>query len=168
MSEALPAPRRSAGLLGKAAGFVRASNHLAAAIPPSLPLALLRIAVAIPFLRSGVRKWEGFLQLSDTAVLLFREEFRLHIFGNAYPFPAPALTAFLAGSAEIALPILLIAGLGTRFAALGLLVMTGVIQLTVPGGWANFHLPWAAMLLALLVFGPGRLSLDQLLSRSRL
>lgn len=40
--------------------------------------------------------------------------------------------------------------------------MTAVIQITVPEGWANFHLPWAAMALALVVFGGGRLSLDQL------
>jgi putative oxidoreductase len=38
--------------------------------------------------------------------------------------------------------------------------MTAIIQLTVPDGWANFHLPWAAMALALMVFSGGRLSLD--------
>ena len=59
----------------------------------------------------------------------------------------------MAGIAEIVLPILLVLGLGTRFAALGLLAMTAVIQLTVPDGWANFHLPWAAMALTLVVFG---------------
>jgi hypothetical protein len=63
--------------------------------------------------------------------------------------------------------ILLLAGLATRFAALGLLIMTGVIQLTVPEGWANFHLPWAAMLFAILVYGPGELSADRLIARGR-
>ncbi len=168
MSDAVAASGERGGVFATAAGLVRTFNRLAAAVPASLPLALLRIAAAIPFLRSGLKKWDGLLQLNDTAVLLFREEFRLHVLGNAYPFPAPALTAFLAGCAEVALPILLIAGLGTRFAALGLLVMTGIIQLTVPGGWANFHLPWAAMLFALLVFGPGRLSIDQVLFKARL
>ena len=62
------------------------------------------------------------------------------------------------------LPVLLVLGLGTRFAALGLLAMTAVIQLTVPEGWANFHLPWAAMALALVVYGGGPLSLDRMLS----
>ncbi len=32
-----------------------------------------------------------------------------------------------------------------------------------PDGWANFHLPWAAMALAIMVFGPGSLSLDRAL-----
>jgi putative oxidoreductase len=42
--------------------------------------------------------------------------------------------AFAAGSAEILLPIFLALGLATCFAALGLLVMTLVVQLTVPVG----------------------------------
>ena len=61
------------------------------------------------------------------------------------------------------LPILLVLGLGTRFAALGILAMTAIIQLTVPEGWANFHLPWAAMALALVVYGGGQLALDRLI-----
>lgn len=159
-----PARGRAAGRLGElAATFNSACNS----IPASVPQAVLRVAVAVPFLKSGVRKWDGFLQLSDTAVLLFREEFRLHILGGTYAYPAPGAAAFLAGGAEIVLPVLLIVGLGARFAALGLLVMTGVIQLTVPDGWASFHLPWAAMLLAILAYGPGKLSLDHLIEKAR-
>ena len=75
------------------------------------------------------------------------------------------MVALLSGIAEITLPVLLVAGLATRFAALGLLFMTLVIQLTIPDGWANFHLPWAAMALALVVHGPGRLSLDYVLAK---
>lgn len=126
----------------------------------------LRLALAVPFYRSGMTKWDGFLQLSDTAVFLFQEEFKLHILGAAIDYPAPAFMAFLSGVAEIALPVLLVLGLGTRFAALGLLVMTGIIQLTIPDGWANFHLPWAAMALALIAWGGGRFSLDRLILRS--
>jgi len=40
--------------------------------------------------------------------------------------------------------------------------MTGVIQLVVPDGWANFHLPWAAMAIAIVALGAGPLSLDHL------
>lgn len=129
--------------------------------PPAAQLAL-RIALAVPFYRSGLTKWDGFLRLSDSAVYLFQEEFRLHVFGAEIPYPAPELTATLAGCAEIGLPILLVLGLGTRFAAFGLLVMTAMIQLTVPDGWANFHLPWAAMALALVAWGGGPLALDRL------
>ena len=41
--------------------------------------------------------------------------------------------------------------------------LSAIIQLTVPDGWANFHLPWAAMALALFTFGGGRLALDTLI-----
>ncbi len=64
-------------------------------------------------------------------------------------------------------PYLRLLGLATRFAALGLLVMTGVIQLVVPDGWANFHLPWAALAIAIIALGPGGLSLDHLIGRLR-
>jgi putative oxidoreductase len=121
---------------------------------------VLRIALAVPFFRSGLTKWDGFLSLSPGAIYLFQEEFKLHILGRIYDFPAPAVVAFLTGSAEIILPILLVTGFATRFAALGLLVMTGIIQLVVPDGWANFHLPWAAMALAIVALGPGPLALD--------
>jgi putative oxidoreductase len=71
--------------------------------------------------------------------------------------------AWAASVGEIVLPILLVVGLFTRFAALGLLAMTIVIQLTIPEGWANFHLPWAAMALALMVYGGGSLAADRAL-----
>jgi putative oxidoreductase len=132
-----------------------------------LALLALRFALAVPFWRSGLTKWEGFLELSASARYLFAEEFRLHVFGNEIPYPFPGLMAHLSGIAEIGLPILLVLGLGTRYAAAALLAMTGIIQLTVPDGWANFHLPWAAMALALVVFGAGRASLDQVLARRR-
>ncbi|MGA2042725.1 MAG: DoxX family protein [Roseiarcus sp.] len=120
----------------------------------------LRFALAIPFWRSGLTKWDGFLTLSFGARTLFTEEFKLHIFGAEIPYPAPELMATLSGAAEICLPVLLVLGLGARYAALGLLAMTGIIQLTLPDAWANFHLPWAAMALAIMTFGPGRIALD--------
>ena len=128
-------------------------------------LLALRIAVALPFWRSGLTKWDGFLHLSDSARYLFAEEFRLHVFGREIPYPLPNLFAHLSGIGEIYLPILLVLGLGTRYAAAGILAMTGIIQLTVPDGWANFHLPWAAMALTLVAFGPGRVALDALITR---
>jgi putative oxidoreductase len=123
---------------------------------------VLRIALAVPFFKSGLTKWDGFLSLSPAAAYLFEDEFKLHIFGQVYDFPIPTAVAFLDGVAEIVLPVLLVIGLATRFSALALLVMTGVIQLVVPEGWANFHLPWAALAIAIVALGPGKLSLDHL------
>ena len=142
------------------------TESLLAAIPNSLPLLALRVALAIPFFRSGLTKWDGFLQLSGGAEFLFVSEFKLHLFGRLYPYPFPYLAAYGAGIAEIVLPALLVVGLLTRFAALALLAMTAIIQITVPEGWANFHLPWAAMALSITVFGPGFLSLDKMLGRT--
>ncbi len=149
---------------GLSQSIARTVNVLAH-IPASLPQLLLRITVAIPFWQSGLTKWDGFLQLSPGATWLFANEFRLHLFGGQYAFPWPTVTAFMAGTTEIVLSLLLVLGFGTRFAALGLLVMTGIIQLTVPDGWLTYHLPWAAMLLATLSWGPGRISLDEAIAR---
>jgi putative oxidoreductase len=71
----------------------------------------------------------------------------------------------MATFAEHALPLLLIAGLFTRFAALGLLAMTAVIEIFVyPQAWPT-HLSWAALLLPLVAQGPGKFSLDHIFKR---
>lgn len=149
------------------ARLLATGNRWFARIPASLPLLGLRLTVALPFWKSGLTKWDGFLQPSGSAQYLFTNEFRLHLFGAEFPYPFPETMAFLSGTGEIILPVMLVIGLGTRYAALGLLLMTGIIQLTIPDGWMNFHLPWAAMLLPLIVFGPGRISLDHWLFRER-
>lgn len=137
----------------KVAGLIRAIAQ------PSLVQLVLRVALAVPFWRSGILKWDGFLQINDTAVTLFTDEFMLHLPGGPYPFPLPAVMAFLSGSGEIIFPVLLVLGLATRFAALGLLLMTAIIELTLPDGWP-IHLTWAAMALGIMAWGPGRLSVD--------
>ncbi|MBR0724636.1 DoxX family protein [Bradyrhizobium manausense] len=142
------------------------ANHLVQMLAaPSLAQLVLRVALAVPFWRSGMLKWGGFLKLNDTAVTLFSDEFMLHLPGGPYHFPAPTVMAFLSGSGEIGLPILLVLGLGTRFAALGLLFMTVIVELTVPDGWP-IHLTWASMALGIMAYGPGRVSLDHLLGHA--
>jgi putative oxidoreductase len=128
---------------------------------------VLRLALAVPFFRSGLTRWDGFLSLSPSTVYLFEDEFKLHLFGALYNFPFPTVIAHLVAATEITLPILLVLGLGTRFAALALLAMTGVIQLVVPEGWANFHLPWAGLALGIMALGPGPLSLDAFIDWAR-
>jgi putative oxidoreductase len=135
--------------------------------PLSIASLALRFALAVPFFKSGLTKWDGFLKISETPELLFTEEFKLHIFGAVYNYPFPKLMAWGSSLGEIILPILLVFGLGTRLAALGLLFMTALIQLTIPDGWANFHLPWAAMAIAIIVMGPGKISLDWILRRTQ-
>ncbi|MBH5369105.1 DoxX family protein [Bradyrhizobium glycinis] len=157
----------TAGGLPSPGALIDRANHLVQVLAmPSLVQLVLRLALAVPFWRSGLLKWDGFLKLNDTAVTLFSDEFMLHLPGGPYHFPAPTVMAFLSGSGEIMFPILLVLGLGTRFAALGLLVMTVIVELTVPDGWP-IHLTWAAMALALMAYGPGHISLDHLVCRAR-
>ena len=132
-------------------------------VPMWLVLLILRLALARPFFMSGLTRWDGWFTLAFGTKVAFSEEYKLHIFGSEIPFPMPELVATMASTAEIVLPVLLAFGFLTRWAALGLLCMTGVIQLTYPDGWANFHLPWAAMALTIMTFGPGAISLDRLL-----
>ncbi len=153
------------------AGLIERSIDLMSLIPHSLIALIGRFAIAGVFWRSGQTKVEGLSidiveghfqlgwpTLSDNAVDLFREEYQL-------PVLPPELGALMAATAEHVLPILLLIGLGTRFAALGLLVMTLVIQLLVyPGAWA-VHGTWAAVLLWLMTRGAGLVSLDHFFKR---
>jgi putative oxidoreductase len=140
------------------------SRVLQTVAAPSIVQLVMRVALAVPFWRSGILKWSGFGKLNDTAVTLFTDEFMLHLPGGPYHFPAPSAMALLSGTGEILFPVLLVLGLGTRFAALGLLFMTVIVELTVPDGWP-IHLTWAAMALGIMAWGPGRISIDHLASR---
>ncbi len=126
---------------------------------------MLRIALSLPFFRSGLTRWDGFLSISPATIFLFENQFKIHIWGGVYSFPAPDAVALIVAVAEITLPVLLVLGFATRFVALALLIMTGVIQLVFPDGWANFHLYWASLAVGIMALGPGFLSLDRLINR---
>jgi putative oxidoreductase len=145
--------------------ILAAERALVSLLPHAVVSLGLRLALAIPFWKSGLTKWDGFLVLSQTPVLLFENEFKLHVLGKAYPYPFPVAAAWGSSIAEIVLPMLLVLGLFTRFAALGLLIMTAVIQLTIPSGWP-VHATWAAMAAAIILLGPGRISADSLWKRA--
>ena len=134
----------------------RLYRRLTAAIP-EWPLALLmRVGVAAPFFLSGRTKVEGLLTLTPSTEYLFAEEYRV-------PLLPPETAAYLATYAEHLLPALLVLGLLTRPAAVGLLLMTLVIQIfVVPTGWPT-HLLWAGPRVYLIARGPGTFSLDRAL-----
>lgn len=147
---------------GPGGAYLRVQDRLAWLAAWVAPPAL-RVALAVPFLKSGLTRWDMPFHLAPATLYLFEEEFRLHLFGQAYAFPAPDTIALMTAIAEMSLPVLLLLGLATRWAALGLLIMTGVIEMVAPEGGLNFHLPWAAMAIALIAVGPGPLSLDRLI-----
>jgi len=140
------------GLLGRwnraAAGLTRWIGH------DSLAL-ISRVSIASIFFLSGRTKVDGFLHVTDSAVFLFSDEYKL-------PWLDPAIAAHLAAYAEHFFPLLLVLGLFTRLSALALLGMTLVIEVFVyPDAWPT-HLSWAALLLYLIGRGAGFVSLDRL------
>jgi putative oxidoreductase len=153
--------------------FTRLIEGLIAAlerIPNTLIAFIARFSIAAVFWSSGQTKIQGFVanlvtgefalgwpSLSDSALALFQDEYKL-------PLIPPELAAPMAALAEHLFPLLILIGLGTRFSALALLGMTLVIQLFVyPGAYAT-HGTWAAVLLYLMVRGPGRWSVDHWLA----
>jgi putative oxidoreductase len=112
-----------------------------------------RLSMAGVFLMSGRTKVEGWMTVSDNALSLFEEEYKL-------PLLPSDVAAHLAAYAEHLFPLMLLLGLATRLSAAALLGMTLVIQVFVyPSAWAT-HLSWATLLLYLVGRGPGVLSLD--------
>jgi putative oxidoreductase len=139
-----------------------AENLIVTCVPAWLTSLVLRFGVAVPFWKSGLTKWDSFGVLSETPVVLFENEFLLHILGKEYNFPFPTFMAYASSIGEIILPILVVLGLFTRFTALGLLFMTVIIQLTFPDAWP-LHLTWAAMAVGVMYVGGSKFSLDRFL-----
>lgn len=125
-------------------------------LPPWLLLIVARLGMANVFWMSGRTKVEGFLTVKDSTFYLFENEYHV-------PLLPPDVAAYVSTYAEHIFPILLVLGLFTRFSALGMIVMTLVIQLFVlPMGWP-VHLLWATPLLILVRYGAGPVSLDRVL-----
>ena len=123
------------------------------------PLALLaaRLYVAQVFFLSGltkIRDWE-------TTLALFENEYQV-------PLLSPTLAAWLGTGGELALPVLLALGLAGRFAAAGLSVVNIVAVLSlaeIAPAALQQHQFWGSLLIGLLLWGPGRLSLDAWIGR---
>ena len=146
-------PAAPGGPVRLLAGLVR----LAERIPADIHLLLGRIVVAAVFWKSARTKVDGFT-ITDSTYFLFREEYRV-------PLVPSDLAAVAATITEHVAAVLLLVGLAARLSAAALLGMTLVIQVFVyPSAWITHGL-WAAVLLAILVQGPGRVSLDALLRR---
>ncbi len=132
-------------------------------VAESLILLFVRIAFAGIFWRSGRTKVaEGsWFSISDTTYYLFADDY------SGVPLPSD-LAAVLATVSEHVFPILLVAGLFTRFSAAALLGMTLVIQFFVfPEVWWSVHAIWAALALVLVARGGGSLALDAALLKAR-
>lgn len=143
-------------------------------IPYTIVAFACRVAAAVPFWRSGQSKLEGADIFGVKYELFSVKASKVYLFSEEFGFPdaiAPAAAQFAALGENLLAP-LLVFGLASRLSAVGLLVMTAVIQFYVypedllkpDGNWA-MHLSWAAPLLVIARSGPGAISLDKLLGK---
>lgn len=130
---------------------------------PAAPL-VLRVILGALIVWHGIDKF-------DTGIPMIEDMFRM------WGVPAPGLTAPLTAVVEIAAGAMLVLGLGTRLAAMALgVVLAGALVYVkwdlgiissgpMPG--AELDLALFAGLIAVIVLGPGRVSLDHRLGIER-
>ena len=130
-------------------------SRLSAALDALQPLAALaaRLYIGQAFFLSGLTKIRDW----DTTLALFADEYKV-------PLLPPALAAPLGTAGELILPVLLVLGLGGRFAALGLFVVNAVAVLSLqeiaPAAFQQ-HVFWGSLLAGIAIFGPGAWSLER-------
>jgi putative oxidoreductase len=120
------------------------------------PVALLaaRFYVGWAFFASGLTKLRDW----DSTLMLFEYEYQVPVL----PFE---LAAYLGTAAEIVLPLLLMAGLSSRFSALGLFFVNIVAVISLEDiAAAAFaeHVLWGTLLLQVVIFSGGRIALDRI------
>lgn len=144
--------------LAALAPLFRLWSRFVAALEALQPAAQLgaRLYVAQVFFMSGLTKIHDW----DTTLALFADEYKV-------PLLPPPVAAVMGTAGELVLPVLLLLGLGGRFAALGLSVVNAVAVLSlaeIAPAALQQHVFWGSLLLALVLWGPGKWSLDSLLA----
>lgn len=112
----------------------------------------IRLWMAEIFWRSGLSKIASW----DSTVFLFKYEYNV-------PLIPPELAAYLSTAVELSCPVLLAFGLGSRLAAVPMIMMALVIQFTYLDKAEHFF--WMMLLAYIVLRGPGVLSLDFLVER---
>jgi putative oxidoreductase len=151
-AEARPASSPAASVARLYATFARAADALQPLFALAIRLYILRV-----FFVSGLTK----IQHWSSTQALFANEYHV-------PLLAPNVAAFLGTATELSLPVLLALGVGTRATAVALFVFNIVAATSYPDlspAGLKDHILWGALLLVLFVYGPGKLSVDHLLSR---
>ena len=137
--------------------FLALAQRAIKLIETAQPLAQLaaRLYVAQAFFLSGLTK----LRHWDSTLALFQDEYQV-------PLLPPAVAAVAGTTGELVLPVLLAFGLVGRFAAAGLSVVNVVAVLSlaeIAAPALQQHVFWGSLLIGLLLWGPGRWSLDHFL-----
>jgi uncharacterized membrane protein YphA (DoxX/SURF4 family) len=116
---------------------------------------VVRLFMASIFYKSDQSKFQNYLN-DDWASTMFLFEYVHPVSGLSPQFATVAGTA-----GELILAVFLAIGLFGLFSVLGLLIMTGVIQIAMPND--NLHAIWALLLACIAMRGSGFLSVDQLI-----
>jgi putative oxidoreductase len=124
-------------------------------------LLALRLYVSSVFFRAGV------IKVSDwgATLALFHDEYKV-------PLLPPDVAACVGAFGELAFPVLITLGLAGRFGAAGLFVVNAMAVISYPQLWGfdcpaaiQMHFVWGSILALLVLFGPGKLSVDAIVLR---
>ena len=144
-------------------GLVTIPRDLLSRLQSGLALGV-RLWIAWQFLKSGLLKLDSW----DTTLFLFKEEYRV-------PIVPPELAAVAGTGGELFFPVLLALGLFGRLSAIGLSAVNAMAvyayaHVLVSEGFEaalGQHYLWGFMLLVIVVYGPGKVSLDYVINRDR-
>jgi len=123
-----------------------------------------RLYVSWQFLKSGYLKVTSW----DSTIYLFENEYHT-------PVLSPHAAALAGSFGELFFPTLLVLGFASRLSAIGLFAVNAMAVISysqvllAEGSEAALgqHILWGTLLVFLIVYGPGKFSLDYVLNRSR-
>lgn len=143
-------------IIDRVVSYVKPAIRTLEYVSPVIDLGI-RLWVANVFWKSGLTK----IQTFDSTIMLFQYEYQV-------PLISPVVAAYLGTFTELFFPILLVLGLGGRFAAAVLFVFNFIAVISYPGlnpVGVEQHQIWGLMLLVTLLHGPGKISIDHFLRR---
>lgn len=112
----------------------------------------IRLYLAYVFFKSGLVK----IQSWDSTITLFENEY-------AVPLLPPHIAAYLGTAAELVLPVFFVLGLGSRLMAIPFFIFNLTAALSYPDispAGIKDHILWGSLMLVILFYGPGCISLD--------
>ncbi len=126
-----------------------------------IPLLFLRLILAYGFFGPAMMKWSDIHAIGD--------------WFSSMNYPFPYFSAYLAGVTEISGVFLLILGFGTRLISIPLMITMLVAIFTVhidygfeaANNGIEIPLYYLLMLFTLMVYGPGKISVDYLIKKIR-
>ena len=122
-----------------------------------------------PFGDLIVRCWIAYIFFAAGLLKLQDWQTTLNFFAYEYHVPilSPYMAALLGTVAELALPVLLVLGLGGRFCIFIFFIYNAVAAISYPFLWTpegatglQEHLNWGLLLMMLMLHGSGKWSLD--------